>query len=129
MEEDSSWLDGISLYIDNYNNGKKIRDWEADNLRISNDSLEKKDAPIILAGDFNDWSGSYCMNTIRDGKYRDAWREGGLGFGITFDVWHLTLRLDHILFSSHFKLENVYIEKSKFSDHYPLICDLSYIDN
>ena len=89
IEEGSSWSDGISLYVDNYKTGKRIRDWEADNLRISLDSLEALGTPIIIAGDFNDWSGSYSMNTIRDGKYKDSWWEGGFGLGITYDEWHL----------------------------------------
>ena len=123
MDANASWKDGLPLYYENYKIGQKIRNWESDNLRVHLDSLEAKDLPIIIAGDFNDWSGSYCMNTIRDGKYKDAWWEGGLGFGITYDGWHLKLRLDHILYSHHFKLENVYVEKSKFSDHRPLIAD------
>lgn len=123
MDANASWKDGLPLYFENYKIGQKIRNWEADNLRLYLDSLEAADMPIIIAGDFNDWSGSYCMNTIRDGKYKDAWWEGGLGFGITYDGWHLKLRLDHILYSHHFKLENVYVEKSKFSDHRPLIAD------
>ena len=127
MDEDASWYDGLPLYVQNYKIGQKIRNWEADNLRLHFDSLEELDTPVIIAGDFNDWSGSYCMNTIRDGKYKDAWWERGNGFGITYDGWHLKLRLDHILYSHHFKLENVYVEKSKFSDHRPLIADFTLL--
>lgn len=127
MEEDASWYDGLPLYYENFKIGQKIRNWEVDNLRVYLDSLEAEDTPIIIAGDFNDWSGSYCMNTIRDGKYKDAWWEGGLGLGITYDGWHLKLRLDHILYSHHFKLENVYVEKSKFSDHRPLVADFTLL--
>ncbi len=125
MEEGSSWSDGISLYLDNYKIGKRIRDYEADNLRIYLDSLEETDVPIIIAGDFNDWCGSYCLNTIRDGKYKDVWWEGGFGFGISYDEWHLKLRLDHIFYSHHFELDNVWVNKNPFSDHYPLICEFN----
>ena len=127
MDEDALWFDGLPLYYENYKNGQKIRNWEADNLRLHLEVLEAKDFPVIIAGDFNDWSGSYCMNTIRDGKYKDAWWEGGFGFGITYDDWHLKLRLDHILYSHHFRLENVNVEKSKYSDHRPLIADFQII--
>jgi len=123
MEEGSSWSDGISLYLDNYKMGKKIRDYEADNFRTYLDSLEDADTPIIIAGDFNDWSGSYCMNTIRDGKYKDVWWEGGNGFGVTYDSWHLKLRLDHILFSHHFLQYRAIVDMNPISDHYPLIAD------
>ena len=124
MGEDSSWKDGIPLYYENYKLGQKIRNWEADNLRLHLESLEAEGTPIIIVGDFNDWSGSYSINTIKNGIYKDAWWEGGLGLGITYDEWHLKLRLDHILYSRHFKLENVYVEKTKFSDHRPLIADI-----
>lgn len=123
MKDGSSWWDGFTLYLDNYIVGKKIRNFEADNLRLYLDSLESKDTPIIIAGDFNDWSGSYCLNTIRDDKYNDAWWEGGFGFGTTYDEWHLKLRLDHILFNHHFNLVSTFVQKSPFSDHYPLIVD------
>ena len=123
MDEGSSWSDGIPLYLDNYKSGKIIRDWEADNLRIFLDSLETTDTPVIIAGDFNDWSGSYCMNTIRKDHYKDAWWESGIGFGITYDGWNMLLRLDHILYTHHFILDKIHLEKSYFSDHYPLIAD------
>ena len=125
MEDGSSWSDGISLYLDSYKIGKMIRDYEADNLRIYLDSMEKKDTPIIIAGDFNDWSGSYCLNTIRKRKYEDVWWAGGFGYGITYDEWHLKLRLDYILFTHHFSLDKVIRKKNPFSDHYPLIADFS----
>ena len=127
MNDDASWMDGLPLYYQNYKTGQTIRNYQANILRLHLGVLEAEDTPVIIAGDFNDWSGSYCMNTIRDGKYQDAWWEGGLGLGITYDGWHLKLRLDHILYSHHFKLENVYVEKSKFSDHRPLVADFTLL--
>ncbi len=129
MEDDASWLEGLPLYYENYKIGQKLRNWEADNLRLHLEALESEDTPVIIAGDFNDWSGSYCLNTIRNGIYKDAWWEGGIGFGITYDEWHLKLRIDHILYSHHFRLENVYVEKSDFSDHRPLVADFTLIDH
>lgn len=123
MDEDASWREGLPLYYNNYALGQKIRNWEADNIRIILDSLETKQTPIILAGDFNDWSGSYCMNTIRNELYKDAWWERGIGFGITYSAWHLLLRLDHILYNHYFHLDKVDVLKSDFSDHYPIVAD------
>ncbi len=128
MNEDATWMDGLPLYYQNYKVGQTIRNYQADNLRLHLEAMEAEDTPVIIAGDFNDWSGSYCMNTIRNGIYKDAWWEGGFGFGITYDEWHLKLRLDHILYSHHFQLKNVYVEKSKFSDHRPLVADFTLID-
>lgn len=121
MEEGSSWRDGIPLYLENFKIGAKIRNYEADNLRIFLDSLEAKHTPIIIAGDFNDWSGSSCMKTIRNSYYLDAWWEKGDGLGITYEDWNLKLRLDHILYNNLFNLVNVFVVKYQYSDHYPLI--------
>lgn len=123
MDEDSSWFDGIPLYYHNYKVGAKIRNYEADNLRMILDSYKTANTPLLIVGDFNDWSGSYCLETIRNNSLKDAWWEGGFGFGFTYDAWHLKLRLDHILYSSHFRINNVFVNKSKFSDHYPLCAD------
>lgn len=73
MDEYDSWYVGLPLYYENYKIGQKIRNWEADNFRQYIEALEAEDTLVIIACDFNDWSGSYCMNTIRDGKYKDAW--------------------------------------------------------
>lgn len=121
MEKGSSWSDGLSLYLENYKTGKRIRDYEADNLRIYLDSLENIGMPIIIAGDFNDWSGSYCLKAIRNNQYKDVWWERGNGFGITYDEWHLKLRLDHILYSQHFSSESVRVKYLDLSDHFLLM--------
>ncbi len=123
MDDSASWVDGLPLYFDNYKIGKKIRNYETDNFRIYLDSLNLVSKPVIIAGDFNDWSGSYCLETLKYGVLKDAWWEGGLGFGTTYDAWHLRLRLDHILFNSFFELKRVQVVKSELSDHNPLVAD------
>ena len=128
MGMDKAWMKGLPMYFENYRDGQKIRNYEAENIRHHLEELEAEDRPILIAGDFNDWSGSCCMNIIRNSVYKDAWWEGGFGFGITYDGWHLKLRLDHILFNQHFRLENVNVENSKLSDHRPLIADFTLMD-
>lgn len=55
---------------------------------------------------------------------RDAWWERGTGFGITYDDWHLKLRLDHILVSKHFIIQRVEVPRYGLSDHYPVVGDV-----
>ena len=123
MNNVDSWISGLGLYLNNYKVGKIIRDFEADNMRIVLDSLASKGQPVIVAGDFNDWSGSYCMKTIEGNSYEDAWWSKGFGYGATFDAWHLRLRIDHILYDHHFDLQQVFVGQSGFSDHKPLVAD------
>lgn len=142
MDRDSTtWFDGIPLYYKNYKQAHAIRNWEARQLRQYIDSLLAMDRPVIVAGDLNDFSGSDCLNLIM-GRHsifpflgglaavgreelRDAWWERGNRFGITYDEWHLKLRLDHILVSRHFGVQRVVVPRHGLSDHYPVVVDMS----
>ena len=121
MDKNASWFDGISLYKRNYDVGKRIRDYEAENVRKFIDEARADRMPVIVAGDLNDWCGSDCLNTLMGDDLKDAWWEGGNGFGWTFSGWHLRLRLDHILYSDELELIDVKVIDSDLSDHKPLM--------
>lgn len=121
MDKDASWFDGVSLYKRNYDVGKRIRDYEAENVRRFADEARSKGMPVIIAGDLNDWCGSDCLNTLMGNDLKDAWWEGGNGFGWTYFGWHLRLRLDHILYSDELELEDVKVVDTDLSDHKPLM--------
>lgn len=128
MDKSLSWFAGIPLYKRNYEIGKRIRDYEAENVRRFVDEERALGNTVIVAGDLNDWCGSDCINMLMnsnnpDDELKDAWWEGGNGFGFTYDGWHLRLRLDHILYSKELELVNVDVIDSDFSDHRPLIAD------
>ncbi len=121
MDKDASWFDGIPLYKRNYEIGKRIRKYEADNVRRFIDEARAEGGVVIVAGDLNDWCGSDCLNTLMGDDLKDAWWEGGNGFGWTYFDWHLRLRLDHILYSDGLKLVDVKVIDSDLSDHKPLM--------
>lgn len=129
MDKDDSWFEGLSLYWRNYKIGKRIRDYEADNVRRYIDDARSEGKPVIVAGDLNDWSGSDCLNTLMGlngfngskDELKNAWWEGGNGFGWTYVGWHLRLRLDHILYSEELELVDVKVIDSDLSDHKPLV--------
>lgn len=124
MDKDVSWFEGLSLYKRNYEVGKSIRDFEAENVRRFADAARIEGMPVIVAGDLNDWCGSDCLNTLMGDDLKDAWWEGGNGFGWTYFGWHLRLRLDHILYSDELELVDVKVIDSDFSDHKPLFAIL-----
>lgn len=124
MSKDSHWWDGIPLYYRNYEVGKRIRDYQARNVRRFIDEARAEGKTVIVAGDLNDWCGSTTLNTLMgegDNALKDAWWEGGNGFGFTYKGWHLRLRLDHILYSEGLELQDVKVIDSDLSDHRPLI--------
>ena len=131
MGEEKTWLSGLPKYWREYRLGRRIRDYEADNIRNVLDTLRTGSMGVVMAGDFNDFSGSYCLRRIcrnRDleGSIRlsDAWLKRGNGFGFTYDGWHLRLRLDHILYTpSTLRLRNVQVLDTDLSDHRILIAD------
>jgi endonuclease/exonuclease/phosphatase family metal-dependent hydrolase len=125
MNASSTWLSGYKSYIRYTKEGYAIRAAQAIALRDSLDCLE---GPIIVMGDFNDIGGSYAVKKIMGNDLGDAWWNGGFGYGFTYDMYHLLLRLDHILYSERiFDLEGVKVlDDWKYSDHYPLVADFSY---
>lgn len=120
MNDGANWIEGLSLYRRNYDIGKRIRDYEAKNVRRNVDEARKQGNPIVVAGDLNDWCGSDCLDILMGDDLNDAWWEGGNGFGWTYFGWHLRLRLDHILYSDELELVDVKVIDSDISDHKPL---------
>lgn len=59
---------------------------------------------------------------------RDAWWERGNGFGVTYDEWHLKIRIDHILISKHFEVNQIWVPRYGLSDHYPLVADVCLVE-
>lgn len=73
--------------------------------------------PIIVLGDMNDVGGSKTIRTLESLGLKDAWWEGGFGYGATIHK-PLPYRIDHILYSSQLKLKNVKVISSEgLSDH------------
>lgn len=132
MDNEASWFDGLSLYKRNYEIGKRIRDYEAENVRKLIDARSTSSGtgsskiPVIITGDLNDWCGSDCLNTLMGDDLKDAWWEGGNGFGWTYFGWHLRLRLDHILYSDELELVDVKVIDSNLSDHKPLMAKFRF---
>lgn len=96
------------------------------------DSLRHCQHPLIIAGDFNDLSGSDCIRRLQTlqaerGGLSDAWWQAGFGFGFTFAAQQLRLRLDHILYSADFRVRAIDVPHVRYSDHYPLIVDLEWV--
>ncbi len=79
--------------------------------------------PYIIAGDFNDTPLSYAVSKVSRGM-KNAFREKGRGWGVTYNGDFPNFQIDYILASDAFKVHHYQIEKAKLSDHYPVWADL-----
>ena len=112
-------------FINNIKKGYETRNKEA---KMICDSLSQYQGPLIIAGDLNDISGSNTLNTLqKELDLSDAWWKSGFGYGATSFSKNLYFRLDHILFSHHFKSTSIEITKVDFSDHYPIVTNLEIL--
>jgi len=90
---------------------------------IIRQQLKKSEHPIIFCGDFNDVPNSYTYFAIRR-DMQDAFLQKGSGIGRTFSSLSPTLRIDYILASKEFLVEQFNRVEKNYSDHYMLVTDL-----
>ena len=92
---------------------------------IVNRHIGESPYPAIVCGDFNDVPNSSTYFKIR-GNLRDAFLEKGFFIGRTFRFISPTLRIDYILADKKLTVSQFQRVKVTYSDHYPLIADISY---
>lgn len=80
----------------------------------------------LLIGDLNDICGSKALQVLESVGLKDAWWEGGLGYGAT--IHHpLPFRIDHIIHTKGLKLKKIKIVDSEgASDHDALYALFEY---
>lgn len=82
--------------------------------------LAKGRTPVIIAGDFNTFSGAHEIEEFQDKLGLMNPNTEALP---TFPSWKPKKQLDFILCSKYLKIKNFEIPKVKFSDHLPLMLD------
>ena len=86
--------------------------------------IENCPMDAFVCGDFNDNPMSYTYYRMTRGR-KDAFVESGHGFGATYaGMWPL-LRIDYILFPDKYMSVSHRIPRIAFSDHYPVIAEIS----
>ena len=81
--------------------------------------------PIILCGDLNDTPLSYTYHLLTQ-NLNDSFKEKGTGFGTTYAGSIPALRIDYILTHKKINVESLNILKKNYSDHFPVICKISF---
>lgn len=105
-----------------YKDAQEKRRYQAHWTKVA--VLESKH-PVIVMGDMNDFNCSAPLDTLTSCGLRDAWWEGGNGYGATFHDGWMRLRIDHILHSEELKLESIKVIDTDLSDHNPVVAGFS----
>lgn len=80
--------------------------------------------PVIICGDFNDTPSSFAYRELSK-NLKDAFVEGGKGFGITYAGENFpAFRIDYIFHDIKYTARNFQKHNIPFSDHYPISCSL-----
>ncbi len=79
--------------------------------------------PMIIMGDMNDFSFSAPLDSLKDAGMKNAWWEGGFGYGATFKQGWMKLRIDHVYYNDQLELKDVKVINSNLSDHNILVAD------
>ena len=116
--EKRSDLQTLPTYFKNYIKAQKIRTREAAAVA---GHIQSEPMPTIVLGDMNDFSGSPVLDTLQSADLKNAWWEGGTGFGVTFREGWMYFRLDHILYDSNYELSSIDVVRSDLSDHMALV--------
>jgi endonuclease/exonuclease/phosphatase (EEP) superfamily protein YafD len=104
--------------------GKQNRLVEANKVY---ESFKDYKSPLIVLGDMNDFSGSSCLNKLKELNLSDAWWEAGTGYGCTFHSGWMRFRLDHILYNkTYLKVKNVKVIDNYYSDHNAIVASFCF---
>lgn len=85
--------------------------------------IEQAVHPVIVMGDMNDFSFSAPLDTLKSCGIKDAWWNGGNGYGATYHDGWIRLRIDYILYNEKLKVLQTRVVETDLSDHNPIIAD------
>lgn len=84
--------------------------------------------PTIVAGDFNCQSGDRSLDAMPS-RLRDAFYEAGRGWGHTAVNDYPLARIDQIWVSNDWRAWQQFVQKTVYSDHRMVVCDLERLGN
>ncbi len=127
--------DHIRVTPDSINNNYEVISYfkninRASEKRLNEATVTARKIPqegqVLLMGDLNDVCGSKSLQVLEKAGLKDAWWEGGKGYGAT--IHHpLPYRIDHIMHTKGLKLQEIKIVNSEgVSDHDALYAVFEY---
>ena len=123
--DDADSLRRVKLFWGRYRHAQEKR---KESVRFFIKKIRESSGPIVMMGDMNDFNASAPMDSLKDAGMKNAWWEGGFGYGATYHEGWLRLRIDHIYYNEKLKLKDVKVVNTDLSDHNILIADFSIIN-
>ena len=120
--DDADSLRRVKLFWGRYRHAQEKR---KESVRFFIKKIRESSGPIVMMGDMNDFNASAPMDSLKDAGMKNAWWEGGFGYGATYHEGWLRLRIDHIYYNEKLKLKDVKVVNTDLSDHNILIADFS----
>ena len=121
----SSWGRDSTLVKDTEDKMKRSIIRRRDQVVQVLSDIEECPLEAIVAGDFNDNPMSYTYHRLMKNR-KDSFVEAGKGFGATYSTLWPFIRIDYVLYPSHFKAVSNKIPRLKYSDHYPVIAEIGF---
>ena len=106
---------------------KMVMNLQQQQVGIIKDHCNKSPYKNVLVGDFNNTSFSNIYKNIK-GDFKDSFLEAGKGFGRTYDLKGIPMRIDFIMADDYFKILEHQNYDVKLSDHYPIKATLKVKD-
>ena len=106
--------------------GCKLREGyqkRASQVRQVKEHIAASPYPVIICADFNDTPVSYTYWHMSK-NLKDTFVESGIGISNTYRGKLPALRIDYILTANRFDAYNYQRHRVKYSDHYPISCEL-----
>lgn len=92
---------------------------QQDQIKLILTAVKQSPYKTIICGDMNNSAFSYVYRKL-SGGFQDAFKEAGTGFGRTFNLNFIPLRIDVFLVDKHFQVDNFKNYEIQLSDHYPI---------
>lgn len=121
--DDADSLRNVKIFWSHYRNAQEKR---KEKVQFLKKTIQESTQPMIVMGDMNDFDTSAPMDSLKDAGMKNAWWEGGFGYGATYHEGWLRLRIDHIYYNDKLMLADVKVVKTDLSDHNILIADFSF---
>jgi endonuclease/exonuclease/phosphatase family metal-dependent hydrolase len=118
-------IENSKSIISKFKRGFLRRQLQADRIK---EEIDKSPYPVIVCGDFNDVPNSYAYETIGRGL-QNAFEKKGAGLGRTFSGIAPTLRIDNIFVDQQYQVNQFVRISKKLSDHFPIITDITRLQN